>query len=244
MKAILIFALGIITLVACKTKSSATDKEDPSQKTNNDAQATLVHEKLIGSFVGSFGDNKITMLIDQAQNDSVSGRTIVGGNDRPFSGTVAVSGGKYTINVSEPGDDKNDGKFSISFDVANSEVVQGTWVPFKEPAKTKEFVLQRKAYKYDINVGDYPQASQRLLTEQEVENRIKSELEYMRNEIFARHGYCFKKKDLRQIFEKEAWYVPNTVSVVDRLTSIEKKNIELIKRYEKYAEQYGDEFGR
>ena len=29
-----------------------------------------------------------------------------------------------------------------------------------------------------------------------------------------------------------------------RLTDIEKKNIALIKRYEKYAEVYGDEFGR
>ena len=60
----------------------------------------------------------------------------------------------------------------------------------------------------------------------------------MRNEIFARHGYCFKKKELRQQFETEDWYVPNTVDIKGFLTEIEKKNIALIKRYEKYAEDY------
>jgi hypothetical protein len=66
----------------------------------------------------------------------------------------------------------------------------------------------------------------------------------MRNEIFARHGYCFAKKNLRQQFENEDWYVPNTVDIKGFLTEVEKKNIALIKRYEKYAEEYGDEYGR
>jgi hypothetical protein len=174
----------------------------------------------------------------------VSGKTIVGGNDRSFAGTLTVADGKYTITAVEPGDDKNDGKFALSFDVAKGDIIEGVWASIKEPTKTKQFVLQRKAYKYDISVGDYPEASQRILKTADVENKLKSELEQMRNEIFARHGYCFKKKDMRQLFENQTWYVPNTVSVVNRLTDIEKKNIELIKRYEKYAEEYSDEFGR
>jgi hypothetical protein len=73
---------------------------------------------------------------------------------------------------------------------------------------------------------------------------MKEDLEFMRNEIFARHGYCFAKKDLRQMFENEDWYVPNTVDIRGFLTDTEKKNIALIKRYEKYADEYGDEYGR
>ena len=69
-------------------------------------------------------------------------------------------------------------------------------------------------------------------------------MEAMRNEIFARHGYCFKKKNLRELFEDKDWYIPNTVDVKKDLTDIEKKNIALIKRFEKYAEEYGDDFGR
>jgi hypothetical protein len=40
------------------------------------------------------------------------------------------------------------------------------------------------------------------------------------------------------------WYVPNTVDVKGLLTDIEKKNVEMTKRYEKYAVDYGDEYGR
>ena len=42
----------------------------------------------------------------------------------------------------------------------------------------------------------------------------------------------------------EDCYVPNNVDILVLLTAIEKKNIDLIKRYEKYAEEYGDEYGR
>ena len=46
------------------------------------------------------------------------------------------------------------------------------------------------------------------------------------------------------MFEDKDWYIPNTVDVKKDLTEIEKKNIVLIKKYEKYAEEYGDDFGR
>jgi len=66
----------------------------------------------------------------------------------------------------------------------------------------------------------------------------------MRNEIFARHDYCFSRKEMRQQFENKDWYVPNTIDIKGFLTDLEKKNIALIKRYEKYAVEYGDEYGR
>jgi YARHG domain len=83
-----------------------------------------------------------------------------------------------------------------------------------------------------------------LLKAKDVENMMKEDLEFMRNEIFARHGFCFKKKNLRQQFEMQDWYVPNTTDIKGFLTDVEKKNIDLIKRYEKYADEYGDEYGR
>jgi hypothetical protein len=46
------------------------------------------------------------------------------------------------------------------------------------------------------------------------------------------------------MFELQDWYVPNTVDIKNYLTEIETKNIKLIQRYEKYAVDYGDEFGR
>ena len=56
--------------------------------------------------------------------------------------------------------------------------------------------------------------------------------------------HAFLQKTLRELFEDKDWYIPNTVDVKKDLTDIEKKNITLIKRFEKYAEEYGDDFGR
>lgn len=211
---------------------------------NNNSPVVNLVEKILGSFVGPFGDNKITMLITKAEGDSIAGRTIVGGNDRPFFGTFIKNGNNYVINAVEPGDHKDDGAFSFTIDDNNPDVVTGSWKPFNKTKPAKEYSLTRKKFEYNPNVGYYPQASLRLLTAKDVENEMKEDLEFMRNEIFARHGYCFERKHLRQQFELQDWYVPNTVDIKGFLTDIEKKNIALIKRYEKYADEYGDEYGR
>lgn len=203
-----------------------------------------VTEAILGSFVGPFGDNKITILITQAESDSVKGRSIVGGNDRPFAGVKILENGIYKIHAVEPGDDAHDGVFDFSIDEKTPQLLTGSWKPYDKKLKAKDYTLQRQEFKYDATVGSFPEASTRLLKPEDVENMMKEELEYMRNEIFARHGFCFKKKHLRQQFEIEDWYVPNTVDITGHLTEIEKKNIALIKRYEKYAEEYGDEYGR
>jgi len=82
------------------------------------------------------------------------------------------------------------------------------------------------------NTSRYPQASDRLLTREDVENMDAWELKIMRNEIFARYGYIFKSPEMRDYFKYEKWYVPTYDNVDNMLTDVEKKNIELIKRYE------------
>lgn len=54
----------------------------------------------------------------------------------------------------------------------------------------------------------------------------------MRNEIFARHGYIFKTDDMRQYFNSQNWYSPMYNEVSSSLSSIEKYNVEFIKKYE------------
>jgi len=164
--------------------------------------------------------------------------------DRPFSGTVKKLNTVWHIHAAEPGDHKDDGVFDMEIDPAKPNTVTGIWNANEAKRPPKTFALERKKFSYDPGVGDYPQASQRLLTVADVENEMKEDLELMRNDIFARQGFWFKKKELRQQFENRDWYVPNTVDIKGFLTDIEKKNIALIKRYEKYAEEYGDEYGR
>jgi YARHG domain len=206
--------------------------------------ASEPYEKFLGSYVGPFGNNKITMLITSVAGDSVVGRTIVGGNDRPFRGTFSKSGENYAFIAKEPGDHKDDGEFSFTINETSTDLVKGSWKPFTKSRPAKEYELARRVFEYKTDVGTFPEASQRLLKAGDVENMMKEDLQFMRNEIFARHGFCFNKKELRQRFEMEDWYVPNTVDIRGFLTDVEKKNITLIKRYEKYAEEYGDEYGR
>ncbi len=227
--------LGLALFTSCKNGGKQASASEIS---------SAVLSKILGSFVGSFGDNKITLLITKADKGMVEGRTIVGGNDRPFSGTLKEEDGVYAITAREPGDNSNDGTFSFKIDPANPNAVTGSWEPFDKSKVAKDYKLVRKDFKYLTDVGMYPEASQRELAPEDVENMMKSDLTQMRNEIFARHGYCFKNKEMRGRFEDLEWYVPTSTDIRSRLTPVEIKNIELIKRYEKYADDYGDDFGR
>jgi len=254
MKTTLLVLIIALSLLACKFEKSASPVADkrndttaesaqgqPSPAASPTAESI---ERILGSYVGAFGDNKITLLITKAGGGAVSGRSIVGGNDRPFDGTFALEDGSYNIEAREPGDHKDDGVFKFQIAEANLDEVKGTWMANDPKRPEKSYTLERKKFEYRPNVGNWPEASQRVLKTGDVENLAKDELQFMRNEIFARHGYCFSRKELRQQFENEDWYVPNTVDIKGFLTDIEKKNIALIKRYEKYAEEYGDEYGR
>ena len=244
--------LAAAMLVACnnsKTPDSPKDKTDDTASATNSANNTSTAavnliDKLIGSFVGAFGDNKITLLITKVSGDTVMGSSVVGGNNRPFTGMLTHAGNEYSIVAKEPGDNPDDGVFTFSMLDNSPDSVRGSWKPNNPKKPVKQYVLGRKAFEYKADVGNYPEASTRLLKTKDVENMFKEDLQYMRNEIFARHGYCFKKKDLRQQFEYQDWYVPATTDIKGLLTDIEKKNIELIKRFEKYADEYGDEYGR
>lgn len=247
----LIIAWGLLACKSGDPVATSADKLAGTAKEAAEGGAELAASKtaesiegILGSYVGEFGDNRITLLITKAGGGVVSGRTIVGGNDRPFDGTVSLTDGSYNIEAREPGDHKDDGTFSFHIAAADPSELKGTWKANDAKRPEKTYTLTRKTFSYRADVGNWPEASQRLLKTADVENLAKSELELMRNEIFARHGYCFAKKNLRQQFENEEWYVPNTVDIKGFLTEVEKKNIALIQRYEKYAEEYGDEYGR
>jgi len=83
------------------------------------------------------------------------------------------------------------------------------------------------------------------LKKEDLQNLYKGDLEIIRNAIYARHGYSFKTRRVRFIFDQFVpWYMPVSTDVRNELTELEKKNIELIKRYEEHAEKYYDEYGR
>jgi len=87
-------------------------------------------------------------------------------------------------------------------------------------------------------------ASKQKLAEKDLKNLRKLDLQIIRNTVFARHGYSFKKATYRQFFENTDWYVPVSSNVDADLSPLEKENVALLARLEKYAEDHYDTFGR
>ncbi len=114
-------------------------------------------------------------------------------------------------------------------------------VSYKEEDGTKYTDVE-----YAMSTGEFVKynASTTLLTSWQVSNLKAADLLILRNSIYARHGYSFKKPMIRAFFDPQGWYVPVSTDVTAELTPIEKQNINLLMRYEKNARQYYDTFGR
>lgn len=234
-------------LAACGNNQSAKPAGDMPEKSAGaivpaPGEAVAAHP-LEGNWVGYLGQNRLNVQLLSIKGQQVSGKSVAAGNERPITGQLTETAEGYQLTLKEPGDNKYDGEFSISIQ-KKGMLCQGNWQPYDKSLQAKPFTLARKEFVYNPGAGMYAEASERLLTEDDVANYIKADLRLMRNSIYARHGYSFKMKDIRQEFDREDWYVPMSTDVRNQLTEIEKKNEALIKRYEKYAANFYDDFGR
>ena len=196
--------------------------------------------------------NAVSILIEGVEGDSIYGKSICAGNERPVSGTILpTEEGVYKILLKEPGDDQYDGSFIADF-YLEGDSMTGGFSSYKDDLDAKGFVLKSAEFVYKKDADEWDldnmyfgkSISKDSLTIEDVENQPRHRLRILRNLIFARHGYSFKKKDVRDYFESHSWYVPISTDVRNELTAVEEYNIGLIKRYETYAEDYYDEFGR
>lgn len=92
-------------------------------------------------------------------------------------------------------------------------------------------------YTYELTENDYIfwDSSIRYLEESEVAYLSLQQLNYARNEIYARRGYIFQSQELRDYFEKKYWYsgsIPSSQFSASVFNVYETANIELLKRYE------------
>ncbi|THU34773.1 YARHG domain-containing protein [Niastella caeni] len=256
-KTLIFLTLTVVgSLAACKEKPAAK----PAKSGTAQALSQPV-SSITGSWVGSFvpdeeviivdknGDsfpatpNKITMFISELEDGNIKGYSVCAGNERPFTGSYEEEGGKIKASLQEPGDNKYDGIFDLVISKSD-RTITGKWTPFNKAIAGRHYILERKNFKYNTALGRYPKASAQLLTADDVNNMYKEELRYMRNEIYARHGYSFKLRDIRQEFDGQDWYIPVSTDVRKKLSAIEVKNEKLIKNFEKYAEESYDDYGR
>ena len=199
---------------------------------------------LFGLWVGSFGKNKITIAISYVQDDSIYGHSVCAGNFRAIKGTYnEVEPFVFNVNMKEPGDDKYDGEFNFTINTSKEEL-DGKWKPYNNSVSAKTYTLNKRTYTYNPNVGDFPKASTTWLEVPDVENMLPEEIEMIRNEIYARHGYSFTNLKIRRVFDAKDWYVPMSVDIREELTDIEAQNIDLLYNYEEYYDDYYNDYGR
>ena len=84
-----------------------------------------------------------------------------------------------------------------------------------------DLVVLEKVYDEVINRGN----------EAYLNNFSSDELAIIRNTLYARNGYKFKKKEYQKYFGEKSWYNPTTSSQ-NILTKQEEKLANIIKRYE------------
>ena len=77
-------------------------------------------------------------------------------------------------------------------------------------------------------------SNSRYLSASELSYYTSEELGYIRNEIFARHGYVFNKSKYNNYFSSKSWYYPDYSysGNLSTLNSYESYNVELIKSLE------------
>lgn len=110
----------------------------------------------------------------------------------------------------------------------------GTYEPSEQRALTDpDLEASEEGRKRRYTISDmYNICSDRLLTDEDIKHFTKKELRIVRNQIYAKHGYIFKSKDLQEYFSQFYWYSPTSRDVARQLTKTETANVAFIKARE------------
>lgn len=199
---------------------------------------------------GVFNETSKTFVLDEPGNDKTDGRFEVKLNGDSLSGKwnafnkTGVKAPSKTLKLI-----KKEFVYNPNFMLdPNSDLVD--WTNSKnfvekytdDDGKTESYTTSKNRSASDAVFK--LNASKQKLTEKDIKNLRKLDLEIIKNAVFARHGYSFKKETYRNFFEQTDWYIPVSNNVDNELSPMEKENVALLNRFIKYAEDKYDSFGR
>lgn len=100
--------------------------------------------------------------------------------------------------------------------------------------KRPAFIPGRKVPKAGNNffakdMGNYPEGSNRQLTQKDIQHISSWGYKIMLNEIYARHGMSFTDREIQEHFNNQPWYKTGRKNVDKSLSALEKQNIEFLK---------------
>lgn len=143
MKSFWLFALLAFTLFCCK-EATPPKQEVKVEKIQPDIpeEDTFPYDTLQGMYMGDFGGSPIRIIINYVSASNAIGYNIHKGLQRNIMGEVVRSGDSIQVILSEPGDNKYDGVFSINFIGIDNEPT-GTWVANDESIPSQDFKLKK-----------------------------------------------------------------------------------------------------
>lgn len=155
----------------------------------------------------------------------------------------SVTSEQTPLKVAQP--DKKERKIEDSISITAEGYVKKQ----KKKTETKKTESKKKEEKKEekADSGAYicPTSSSVLLTDADVKGLSSQQLNYAKNEIFARHGRMFDSQELQDYFNSKSWY-KGLYSASDfdanyngLLTDIERKNVEFLRNAESNASSGG-----
>lgn len=207
--------------------------------------------KAKGTFKQENGMFKIEMIEKSKSKDAVK-----------FQLDIQLGSNLLNVNWERVNKDENDRSYSTVLEKKvfkyNSEVsLEYRFINWEKNGKVKgTYEFQDSlgnTIKHDyVNVGSFTTTdtifsinpSKDILSNELAENLSRGDLLILKNLVYAKHGLVFKDKMLSKYFNNHPWYLPMFETVSKDLTDIEKKNIDLLERYERNAKEYYQVFGR
>lgn len=80
---------------------------------------------------------------------------------------------------------------------------------------------------------DLDSLQHRELTDDDLSDKSLAALSASYNEVYAAHGYVFKRRSLQDLFGRMRWYVPNPAFRESDLSDLERANLLTIRSYER-----------
>ena len=213
-------------------------------KDNNDKLIDIftvgkLNDMLISSLVnylaGSYTDSSGKNYVFDSNNTRVSGFGNIENyviNVKYYVPDFIISFGENTHYLITRERSENSVRMRFEPCIKNKE---NEWEPVKN---AKSIVITKKTWtSYVTNTktsGRYPFTSLKVLTRGELIVYTNSELDIMRNEIFARYGQKFKTARYRDYFNTQSWYKAQIDDATSELTEIEKLNLQQILAVQEY----------
>lgn len=151
MKSFFLILGAAITLFSCQEKPAEQKVVIEKIAPEIPEEDTFPYDTLSGMYMGDFGGSPIRISLNYVSASNAIGYDLHKGLQRNVTGTVSNDSNKIIMVLSEPGDNKYDGIFTLTFNGIDSKP-NGVWTANNKDIPSQEFTLNK--INYDAAAND------------------------------------------------------------------------------------------